>query len=47
MARDRIEHKDSIKSQKISKYFASRTKEVVYEVETIVNTDNISFEYIP
>ena len=47
MARERIEHKDSIKRQKISKYFASRTKEVVYEVETIVNTDNITFEYIP
>ena len=52
MARDKIENKDNIKRQSLTKQFDSKTKKVVYEVDTVVGSDdtgydNISFEYIP
>ena len=52
MARDKIENKQNIESQKLTKRFDSKTKKVIYKVNTIVGSDdtgydNISFEYIP
>lgn len=52
MARDKIENKQNIESQKLTKRFDSKTKKVIYKVNTIVGSDdtgydNVVFEYIP
>ena len=52
MARDKIKNKDNIESQSLTKRFDSKTKKVIYKVNTIVGSDdtgydNVVFEYIP
>lgn len=36
MARNKIKNKDNIESQKLTKRFDSKTKKVIYKVNTIV-----------
>ena len=49
---NKIENKQNIESQKLTKRFDSKTKKVIYKVNTIVGSDdtgydNVVFEYIP